>query len=181
MRSWKKRKAPGAAADPSAADDRPARVTVRASAFDRALGLLSRREHSGKELASKLKQRGYEKDETDGAIAKAKEREYQSDSRYAESVIRRRAAAGYGPRYAESELKSPGIDPRAHRDALDAIDWAGQATDALRKRGLPVGTREERAKATGYLARRGFDNDAIKAAAGAIGAEAALEAGGDPD
>ena len=170
MRSWKKRKQGGEAADASAADDRP-----KTSAFDRALGLLSRREHSRKELAGKLKQRGYAKDETDGAIAKASERSYQSDTRYAESVIRRRAAAGYGPRYIESELKSHGIDPRAHREAIAEVDWAGHATDALRKRGLPVGTREERAKAVGYLARRGFDPGAIKAATGAVGAESTVD------
>ena len=176
MRSWKKRKPGGEAAGSPAADDRPPRSTERASAFDRALGLLSRREHSRKELAGKLKQRGYAKDETDGAIAKANERSYQSDTRYAESVIRRRAAAGYGPRYIESELKSHGIDPRAHREAIAEVDWAGHATEALRKRGLPVGNREEKAKAVGYRARRGFDSDAIKAATGAVAAEAALDA-----
>lgn len=153
MRNWKKRK-------PESGD------APKTSAFDRALGLLSRREHSARELSRKLVDRGHTKDEAAAAVGTAAERSYQSDARFAESVIRRRAGAGYGRRYVESELKSHGIEPRLHREAIDAIDWPSAALDALRKRGLATADRESRIKASQYLARRGFDPAAIRHATG---------------
>ena len=155
MRNWKKRK-PVAGSD-AGEDDKP-----KTSAFDRALGLLSRREHSARELSRKLVDRGHTKDEAAAAVGAAAERSYQSDARFAESVIRRRAGAGYGRRYVESELKSHGIDPRQHREAIDEVDWPAAALDALRKRGLAMVDRDARHKASQYLARRGFDPVAIR-------------------
>lgn len=161
MRSWKKRK-PEASSPDSPGDERP-----KTSAYDRALGLLSRREHSARELSRKLKDRGHAADEAAEALAKVSERAYQSDVRYAESAIRKRVSAGYGPRYIEAELRSHGIDPKHLRELFDAIDWAAGACDQLRRKGLPVAAREDRIKASQYLARRGFDAAAIKAATGA--------------
>ena len=131
------------------------------SARDRALGLLSRREHSTREQKQKLAQRGYEAGERDDAIESLKRSDYQSDDRFAEVLIRQRAAAGYGPRYIEAELRSHSIAPAAHREAFDAQDWPDIARQLVRKRGAPT-DRAAQMKIAQFLARRGFSADLIR-------------------
>jgi regulatory protein len=75
-------------------------------AYDKALGLLVRREQSERELETKLAQRGYAKAEARTAIDALKSRELQSDSRFSELLSRSRAAQGYGPRRIGAELRS---------------------------------------------------------------------------
>src|SRR5689334_14470071 len=125
------------------------------SARDRALGLLSRREHSTRELKQKLAQRGYDAADRDDAVESLTRSDYQSDERFAEVLIRRRAEAGYGPRYIEAELRSHGIASAAHREAFDAHDWPAIARALVRKR-YDLEERAAQLKAAQFLARRGF-------------------------
>src|SRR5688572_4006581 len=101
------------------------------SAFDRALGLLSRREHSSRELKTKLTARGYEPDEVVETLATLERSQYQSDERYAEVLARSRIAAGYGPRFIEAELRTHGIPPACVRDQLAAEDWHARAVQVV--------------------------------------------------
>lgn len=137
-------------------------------AYERALGLLARREHSGRELQRKLASRGHDAAESKRALGALREERLQSDERFAGSLIRQRAAAGYGPRHVEAELRSHGIDPRAHGEALRDPDWRAIARRMLAKRyGAGPIAREQRTKAAQYLARRGFPADIVYAATGA--------------
>ena len=137
------------------------------SVYDKALGLLARREHSARELKTKLAARGHKVDETAPAIEQLKERRYQSDDRFAVSLARRRAAQGYGPRRIQAELKSHGMTDAAIREAVAAIDadWVAIAAAQLRRRhgsGAAV-DHAERAARAGFLLRRGFDPATVRA------------------
>ena len=78
------------------------------SAYDKALGLLARREHSRRELKNKLRQGGYEGEEAHAAIERLGAQQYQDDDRFAEALLRSRIAQGHGPMRLRVELKSHG-------------------------------------------------------------------------
>jgi regulatory protein len=130
------------------------------TAYDRALGLLARREHSRKELKTKLRQGGYEGEETAAAIDRLGEQHYQDDDRFAEVLLRSRIAQGYGPMRLRMELKTHGLSDARIRELLDAAeaDWDASAATQLRRRYGGAGTtdRAERTRRAQFLLRRGF-------------------------
>jgi regulatory protein len=131
--------------------------------------MLARREHSVRELKLKLAQRGYAKPDSESALTALTRDRYQSDERYAEVLIRHRAAAGYGPRYIEAELRSHGIAAAAHRALLDGQDWPANARDLVRKRyGAKPNDTATRTKAAQFLSRRGFSSEVIRRVMGAV-------------
>lgn len=136
------------------------------SVYDKALGLLARREHSARELKTKLAQRGHAADEAGLAIDRLKHQHYQSDDRFAGSLARRRAAQGYGPRRIEAELKSHTLADAAIRAVIAGLDinWTASAIAQLRRHygGRPPADRDERAKRAGFLLRRGFDAATVR-------------------
>lgn len=137
------------------------------SGYDRALGLLSRREHSARELRTKLAARGHGADEAGDAIDRLQQQEYQSDARFAASIARQRSAQGYGPRRIRAELKSHGLAEAAIREAIASLDrdWNAAAAAQLRRRygAKAPADREERAARAGFLLRRGFDPATVRA------------------
>jgi regulatory protein len=136
-------------------------------AYERAVGLLARREHSSRELTQKLRQRGVEPDEAEAAVTRLRREDYQSDRRFAEVLIRHRAAAGYGPRYIDAELRSHGLNPVELRDALAEHDWLEIARTLVRKRAKPgLKGKAERTRLAQFLARRGFAGSVIYTATG---------------
>ena len=70
------------------------------------LDLLSRREHSFKELINKLKDRVDSEEKLFEELTKLKEENLQSDERFAESYTRSRSVKGFGPEKISYELKS---------------------------------------------------------------------------
>jgi regulatory protein len=133
---------------------------TKPSAYNKALGLLARREHSRRELRQKLDRGGYARDETSDALDRLGEQHYQDDERFAEALIRNRASQGYGPMRLRAELKSHGLTDARIRSLLDAaqIDWTESAAAQLRRRYGAVGTTDaaERARRAQFLLRRGF-------------------------
>lgn len=137
------------------------------SGYERALGLLARREHSTRELRTKLAARGHASGEAGDAIERLQQQGYQDDTRFAASLARQRSAQGYGPRRIHAELKSHGLAEPAIREAIVALDgdWEAIAAAQLRRR---YGTRApadrtERAVRAGFLLRRGFDPATVRA------------------
>ena len=132
----------------------------RRSAYDKALGLLARREHSRRELKTKLRQGGYEGEETGAAIDRLGEQHYQDDDRFAEVLLRSRVAQGYGPMRLRVELKSHGLGDARIRELLEAadVDWAASAAAQLRRRYGGAGSADpvERTRRAQFLLRRGF-------------------------
>jgi regulatory protein len=139
----------------------------KAVAYDKALGLLARREHSIRELKTKLALRGHAKGEASEAIDRLKDQHYQSDDRFAASLTRRRASQGYGPRRIGAELKSHGLGEAAIRVMIAEadLDWTAIAlTQSHRRFGTrPPTDSAERAKRADFLLRRGFDPATVRA------------------
>jgi len=146
--------------------DRKDGATPKRSAYDKALGLLARREHSRKELKLKLRQGGYAGDEASNAIERLGEQHYQDDERFAEALVRSRVAQGYGPLRLRVELKSHGLVDARIRELIDAaeVDWGDSAANQLRRRYGSAGTsdRAERVKRAQFLLRRGFDAATVR-------------------
>ena len=138
--------------------DNPAKP--KRSAYDKALGLLARREHSRKELKTKLRQGGYEGEETTDALDRLGEQHYQDDDRFAEVLLHSRISQGYGPMRLRQELKSHGLVDARIRELLDAVevDWNASAMAQLRRRYGGAGSKDpaERARRAQFLLRRGF-------------------------
>jgi regulatory protein len=130
------------------------------SAYDKALGLLARREHSRKELKTKLRQGGYEGEETVDALDRLGAQHYQDDDRFAEVLLRSRISQGYGPMRLRVELKSHGLADARIRELMDEaeVDWDASAAAQLRRRYGGAGTSDpaERNRRAQFLLRRGF-------------------------
>ncbi|HWU76704.1 MAG TPA: regulatory protein RecX [Rhodanobacter sp.] len=136
------------------------------TAYDKALGLLARREHSRKELKTKLRMGGYEGGEADAAIDRLEQQHYQDDDRFAEVLLRSRIAQGYGPMRLRVELKSHGVADARIRELLDEaeVDWRASAAAQLRRRYGSAGSADhaERARRAQFLLRRGFDAATVR-------------------
>ena len=143
-------------------DDKPAKsAKEKPSAYNKALGLLVRREQSERELKTKLDRRGYSLDESVTAIDALKSQNYQSNERFAELLARSRAANGYGPRRISAELKSHGISDAEINAAIKAqdCDWRDLARRQLQRHygRKPASDAKERSRRAAFLLRRGFD------------------------
>ena len=132
----------------------------RPTAYDKALGLLARREQSRRELRRKLDQGGYAGDEADAALTRLADQHYQDDERFAGVLLRNRASQGYGPLRIRMELKTHGLPDAAIRRLLDeaGVDWNASAVAQLRRHygGKPATDRAEQGKRAQFLLRRGF-------------------------
>lgn len=145
----------------------------------KAIELLTRREHSRKELARKLAARGVEPDAVTATLDDLAARGWQDDTRFADTLARTRAGGGHGPLRIRAELRQHGIADSEASDALNACDtdWLTRARDLLQRRyGLaPPADRAEAAKRGNFLVRRGFDIDTIRAALRTVDGDAADE------
>lgn len=132
----------------------------------RAVALLARREHSARELTRKLKSKGLSQEDAESAVADVRAEGWQSDTRYAEMLVRTRVNNGYGPQRIEAELRQAGVSGEEIAAALEAsgADWRGLCAEAhARKFGdLPAGAAE-RAKQYRFLQGRGFEASDIAA------------------
>lgn len=132
----------------------------------RALRYLSAREHSRLELARKLSRYAQEGDDIDALLDTLEAAKLLSQTRFSESLIRRRAAR-FGNNRILSELQSHGIAG----DALGAIKAELAQDEAARARAVwrrkfpePAADAGERAKQIRFLLQRGFSQQAIRAA-----------------
>ena len=143
------------------------------SAYDKALGLLARREHSARELRSKLALRGFDADENAAALERLQSKDFQNDARFGEMLVRSRIEGGYGQRWIVAELRTHGISEDKAQALIAAAepDWPGLARRQLRRRygGKPAAGLAERSKREAFLLRRGFDASTVKLAVGASG------------
>lgn len=138
----------------------------------RALGLLTRREHSARELERKLGARGVEPVEARATVDRLRDAGWQDDARFAELLVRSRASAGHGPLRIRAELATHGLDREAVAAALTGFedaggpDWTEIARELVRRRfGAAMrGDRVVQRKAADFLLRRGFSMEQMRAA-----------------
>jgi regulatory protein len=136
-------------------------------AYAKALGLLSRREHSQRELRRKLDRKGFAADESAAALQDLQRQSFQSDQRFAQMLVRSRVSQGQGPRRILAELRTHGITDVDARDALEqeGTDWLVLARRIhARRYGQAAGRdpQESRRRAA-FLLRRGFDAATVRA------------------
>jgi regulatory protein len=131
------------------------------------LRLLTRREHSQKELLTKLMAKGFNKDAVLPIIEALAEQGWQSDSRYAESYARHRLQKGYGAIAIAYELKQNGVSAFDIDNSLSAFadSWLEHLEHVYFKK-YPHDTRLSRlewAKRSRFLMQRGFSSTLINA------------------
>lgn len=133
------------------------------SAYDKALELLARREHSQQELRRKLKIRGVASEDATEALFRLEQAHYQSDDRFAETLIRQRIAQGYGPLHIRGELRSHQIVVNGElANLLAKEDWGALAQKMVERRGLSAQSDvNQRKKIAQFLLRRGFPGDVV--------------------
>ncbi len=160
--------------------------------MERAVGLLSLRPMSRRELLDKLcapprqKKGKYPYDKLDDApdpeVLRAQGEALRGraeavadrlaglglldDGEYARTVVRHYAAKGYGPRKLRDELYRRGVPREYWEDALGELEPDGDQIDRLARQKLRDGepTRENLKKVSDYLARRGYGWEEISAA-----------------
>ena len=128
------------------------------------MALLSRREHSRRELARKLA--SHEDAETfmERVLDELVREGWLSDERYAQSLVHRRSRT-HGAARIVSELRLGGVDDAAVaeiRDSLRSSEYE-RAKDVWQRRfgGAAPADRQVFAKQARFLAARGFGNDVI--------------------
>ena len=136
-----------------------------ATARNRALNWLARREHSSHQLRQKLARIGCPEEVADTLIRQLGEEGLLSDERYAEMLSRTRFNRGFGPARVRAELRSQGVDDEtiAVYTKLDEQTLLQQARTALVKRfgELRAQDQKSRAQQARFLAYKGFPSDVI--------------------
>lgn len=143
--------------EPDSVQDQLARLRHKA------IELLARREHSYKELATKLILREFARDEIHGVLDQLVEQNLLSDARFAEHYVRHRSGAGFGPHRIEAELKERGVADHLIAEHLSYADETWQAS-ALQQRIKKFGTVQPedlkaRLKIEKFLHDRGFTRE----------------------
>lgn len=128
------------------------------SLLSRGIALLARREHSQAELTRKLAPHAESPEQLEAVVAQLTQAGLQSDSRFAESLVRVRGQ-GYGLARLRQELSHRGVSDEASRPALREA----QQSEAqrfylvwLKRFNRPPETLAERLKQQRFLLARGF-------------------------
>ena len=126
---------------------------------ERALDLLSRRDHSERELYRKLKEKGGEVSELPGLMDELRGFGYLNDRRFAENFVRYRAGKAWGYKRFRQELLHRGVSS----DIIDAVlsEASALSEEAVREKLLGLVSKEvSRGKSAdkimASLLRRGF-------------------------
>ncbi len=129
------------------------------------LRLLTRRDHSRKEMQDKLAVKGYNLSQVSQVIDELTRQSWQDDTRYAESYARMRSHKGFGPVRIAFELRQQGIAA----DVVEKIvystpdDWAVLLAQLYSKKYPRTGAIDsgERTKRFRFLLQRGFSSAMI--------------------
>jgi regulatory protein len=135
-----------------------------------ALRLLNRRDHSERELATKLVERGFERGTAEVVVAALVRERLVDDARHAEHRVAALVARGQGPVRIAQALKELGVAPETVAAVVDAraMDWIERCREVRRRRfgAKAPGGFAERGRQARFLAYRGFSAEQIRAALG---------------
>ena len=150
-------------------DDRALEVlrakSAAAFAVEKAISLLSYRQMSGKEMRTKLLQKGIEASAAEAAVEKLYDLHLLDDELYAAAVARHYTAKGYGAARVRAELSRRGVDREYWEQALDAAPPADDKIDRfIQARLRDANDRDQVRKVSAALYRRGYSWDEIRAA-----------------
>lgn len=127
--------------------------------------MLARREHGRRELARKLRLRGYAQQEIDGLLDALEADNLLDDNRYVSVFIRSRALRGMGPLKIAGELQKQGLDRHVIQSnaTWQEMAFPQRALSARIKRfgeGYPQNAAEV-AQQRRFLTQRGFEQAQI--------------------
>ena len=128
-----------------------------------AMNLLARREHSRKELHTKLKRRFPDEALVEAQLQCLADENLQNDARFAKSFVRQRIAMGKGPLRVHQEMRERGLSDTEIEDALASVDvdWYALAKDVVHRKfgntkALDI---KEKARCCRFMEYRGFSSD----------------------
>jgi regulatory protein len=130
----------------------------------RALSYLSRREHSRKELAQKLKAHAESDEQLNAVLDEMEKLNFLSNERFIESVLHRKGQR-FGVMKLRQELSGHDLDAEKVKDALERAKSTeyDRAKDVwTRKFSKPPVDLAEKAKQMRFLAARGFSSDVVR-------------------
>ena len=133
--------------------------------YNKALDLVSRREHSRHELMQKLDKRYPETDPIiEEVLNKLEFNQILDDKRFAEMYLNSRARKGFGPKKIEMELHSKKVDSFFISNAVEAYEsWLENAQKELKKKfknNKPT-DYQSKMKQKQFLFTRGFSSPII--------------------
>jgi len=143
-------------------------------ALDRAVGLLSMRDATEKEIADRLRRSGYPDSAVDRAINVLKDNHFVDDGRFAERFVELKGSR-FGGRRLYGQLRQKGVSDETAREALARLTDEDEDAAALRQAEKLLARRdagdpEVRRKVVMQLVRRGYGwdtaRDAVARAAG---------------
>ena len=134
--------------------------------YNKALDLVSRREHSRYELMQKLIKRFPETMPIiEEALDKLVLNNILDDERFAEMYLNARARKGFGPKKIEMELYSKKVDSMHIGHAIEAYEsWTENAANELKKKfkGIEPADYKSKMKQKQFLFNRGFSTQIIE-------------------
>jgi regulatory protein len=130
------------------------------AALELALRALGRRERSSSELRTWLAERGVAEEEVEAVVAHLEGIGQLDDARFARRYADdKRELAGWGSERIREALLARGVAPEHIEPAVAADGHAEQlerASELLVRRAEPLDSERSRARALGYLTRRGY-------------------------
>lgn len=143
-----------------------------AQAFDAALRILARRNHSRVELRQKLRQRRFTPPAIDAALARCERLGYVDDSETAAAYFRELVRKGFGGDRIRLEMNRKGLSGEAVDGLIEAYtggpDEAAAASHLLARRmgrfDREADPRKRREKIFRFMLSRGFSADTIQEA-----------------
>ena len=135
-----------------------------ATVYNKALDIVSRREHSEKEIKNKLLEKFHAPEIIEQVVLKLIENNLINDVRFAEMYVLIRKRKGFGPKKIQFELMARGID-----DSISSLviteegSWKEAAQKAFNKKFKNGASQEfkERNKQKTFLQNRGFSFEEI--------------------
>lgn len=142
------------------------------AAFNKALRMLARRDHTKNELKKKLANRIDDCHVLTNVLNQLEKDGYINDYAFASKYLRYRSGLGFGPRKIYYELQSKGVDKENIRDSFKnfEVDWIDITKSAFQKKFGEIDnqnkTQRSHEKEIRFLVQRGFIYDDIKTVLG---------------
>ena len=140
-----------------------------ASVYNKALDIISRREHSEKEIKNKLLKKFDTPELIDEVILKLIENNLINNVRYAEMYVHVRKRKGFGPKKIQFELMTKGIDDSISSIAITEEGSLKEAAQKAFNKKFQNGASnefKERNKQKNFLQNRGFSFEEIDSVLG---------------
>ena len=127
--------------------------------------LLTRREHSRKEIEQKLAAKEYNRELVSAVIDELAKQSWQDDGRFAESYINMRSQKGFGPVKIAYELRQQGVEKAKIDELIQAKtdDWIELLQQLYTKKFTNpiIKDNADRSKRIRFLSQRGFPSSMI--------------------